>query len=94
MLSLLLLGLSCYLSRVSLGCGCLLLLLVVVLVVCLRSDLPEGCCRMLLGLRVTLLLMMRVARLLVVLYLVAVRGVCLCMMHQTTPARLRVSGRE
>lgn len=49
---------------------------------------------MLLGLRVTLLLMMRVARLLVVLYLMAVRGVCLCMMHQTTPARLRVSGRE
>ena len=32
--------------------------------------------------------------LLVVLYLVAVRGVCLRMMHQTLPARLRVSGRE
>jgi len=50
---------------------------------------------MLLGLSVALLLMMmRVARLLVVLYLVAVRGVCLRMMHQTLPARLRVSGRE
>jgi len=71
------------------------LLLVVVFVVCLRIDLPEGCCRMLLGLSVALLLMMmRVARLLVVLYLVAVRGVCLRMMHQTLPARLRVSGRE
>jgi len=95
-LPLLLLGLSCYLSGVCLGRGCLvLLLLVVVFVVCLRSDLPEGCCRMLLGLSVALLLvMMRVARLLVVLYLVAVRGVCLRMMHQTLPARLRVSGRE
>jgi len=91
-LPLMLLGLSCYLSGVSLGRGCLVL--VVVFVVCLRSDLPEGRCRMLLGLSVALLLMMmRVARLLVVLYLVAVRGVCLRMMHQTLPARLRVSGR-
>lgn len=95
MLPLLLLGLSCYLSGVSLGRGCLVLLLLVMFVVCLRSYLPEGCCGMLLGLSVALLLMMmRVARLLVVLYLVAVRGVCLRMMHQTLPARLRVSGRE
>ena len=61
-LPLLLLGLSCYLGGVSLGRGCLVL--VVVFVVCLRSDLPEGRCRMLLGLSVALLLMMmRVARL-------------------------------